>query len=316
VFMDRNAIITQGLDLSSPGLEIGPSHHPVTPKQAGYDVVVLDTLSADELRAKYEVDDIDVSMIEEVDYRWRGEPYVELFGARRFSWVIASHVIEHVPDLIGFLDNCASVLTDDGVISLVIPDKRYSFDHYRSISSIGAVVDAFLEGRVQPSVGTAIDYYLSVVQRGDKIAWYKGFVGDDEFVHTFDEAKLVAEANDPYAAFPYFDPHVWCFVPTSFRLLIEDLYQLGYLPVRESSFWTTMGTEFFVQLSRHGSGFDVERIEALSTIAYELADDSYVLPPGFDRERYLALNSDVAEAHLDPVFHWLTYGAIEGRDFR
>ncbi len=313
---ERKEIIVAGLDLDRPGLEIGPSHNPVLPKRDGYDVVILDNLSADALRAKYEVDDLDVSLIEEVDYVWHGEPYDELFGDRRFAWIIASHVIEHVPDLIGFLRSCESVLADDGVISLVIPDKRYSFDYFRPISSIAPVIDAFLENRSQPSVGTAVDYYLNVVRRGDKIAWYKGAQGEYESVHSFEEAKTVADAGDPYASFAYFDPHVWCFVPHSFRLLIEDLFQLGYIGVRECGFHETAGTEFYLQLSRMGNGLTMERIAVLERVQYELGDDCYRLPEGFDRQRYLELNPDVAEAQLDPIYHWLTYGAIEGRSFR
>jgi len=314
--MDRKAIVTEGLDTQGCGLEIGPSHNPITPKRDGYNVVILDYQGADELRAKYLVDGIDVSTIEEVDYVWHGETYQQLLGDRRFSWIIASHVIEHVPDLIGFLQNCASVLTDDGVISLVIPDKRYSFDYHRPISSIGAVIDAHLEMRTQPSVGTAVDYYLNVVRREGSIAWYKGFEGEEEFVHSFDEAKLVSDTRDPYAVISTFDPHVWCFVPHALRLLIEDLFQLGYLEVRECRFRPTVATEFYLQLSRSGQGLSMSRPEALAQIDYELWDDSYRLPDGFDRERYLELNPDVAKAQLDPVFHWLTYGAIEGRQYR
>jgi hypothetical protein len=314
--MDRKAIVTEGLDMRGRGLEIGPSHNPVTPKRDGYNVVILDYQSTDELRAKYLVDGIDVSSIEEVDYIWRGEPYAQLLGGQRFAWIIASHVIEHVPDLIGFLQGCTSVLTDDGVISLVIPDRRYSFDYHRPITSIGSVIDAHLEGRTQPSVGTAVDYYLNVVRREGAIAWYKGFQGDEEFVHGFEEAKLVSDRRDPFAVSSTFDPHVWCFVPHAFRLLIEDLFQLGYLQVRERSFRPTVATEFYLQLSRSGPGLAMSRLEALDQIDYELGDDSYRLPDGFDRERYLELNPDVVKAQLDPVFHWLTYGAIEGRRYR
>ena len=40
-------------------------------------------------------------------------------------------MIEHTPDLIAFLADCDAVLKDTGVLSLVIPDKRYSFDRFR-----------------------------------------------------------------------------------------------------------------------------------------------------------------------------------------
>jgi SAM-dependent methyltransferase len=40
------------------------------------------------------------------------------------------------------------------------------------------------------------------------------------------------------------------------------------------------------------------------------------LPTDFDANRYLALHKDVAEAEVDPVHHYLTYGYKEGRRLR
>jgi ectoine hydroxylase-related dioxygenase (phytanoyl-CoA dioxygenase family) len=40
------------------------------------------------------------------------------------------------------------------------------------------------------------------------------------------------------------------------------------------------------------------------------------LPPDFDRERYLRLHPDVAEAGMDPVVHYRNHGRYEGRRLR
>jgi len=88
----------------------------------------------DELRAKYTNHGVDLAKIEEVDYVWQG--FSQFIGATKFDWIIASHVIEHVPCVISFLRDCESVLKPDGVLSLAIPDKRRCFDKLREKSSL------------------------------------------------------------------------------------------------------------------------------------------------------------------------------------
>lgn len=62
-----------------------------------------------------------------------------------YDWIIASHVIERVPDLISYLQQCEALLKSDGILSLVIPDKRYCFDYFSSSSSTENMLDAYAE---------------------------------------------------------------------------------------------------------------------------------------------------------------------------
>ena len=140
----REEILLNGIDKRSFGLEIGPSHSPVAAKREGFNVRVLDHLDAAGLRAKYADHGVDVAAIEEVDYVWSGQPLEELVGEARFDWIIASHVIEHVPDLVGFLNSCGRILAPDGLLSLAIPDKRYCFDCQRENTALGRVIDVAL----------------------------------------------------------------------------------------------------------------------------------------------------------------------------
>ncbi|THI93750.1 hypothetical protein E7Z54_20625 [Nocardioides sp.] len=41
-----------------------------------------------------------------------------------FDWVFASRVIEHVPDLVGWLEQTESLVVEDGALVLVVPDRR------------------------------------------------------------------------------------------------------------------------------------------------------------------------------------------------
>ena len=267
--MTRNTILLERLKKDGNGLEIGPCHRPAAPKKEGFNVEIVDHLSRDGLLSKYKDRQLDLDAVEEVDHIWTGQSYVELTGRKKhYDWIIASHVIEHTPDLIGFLKECDSVLNDEGVVSLAVPDKRYCFDYYRPISSLSRVIDCHLSENRIHSAGTVAEYYLNVVKKSGIGAWDANTEGECNFIHTLEHA--VQGMNKVKKHGIYIDVHAWCFVPHSFRLLIKDLCDLGLIPFREVSFTATMGSEFFITLGRQGSGLDITRLEATRQIEAEV----------------------------------------------
>ncbi|MBP9089170.1 MAG: class I SAM-dependent methyltransferase [Kofleriaceae bacterium] len=250
--LPRNHKVMLELDAKGLGLEIGPSFNPVAPKRAGYKVHILDHLDADGLRKKYP--HLKPENIEEVDFVWHGEPLAELIGQTGvYDWIVASHVIEHVPDLITFLQQCAQLLKPTGRLSLVVPDKRYCFDLYSPESSTGQILDAYHAKSRRPTPGQIFDHYANAVNRDGSIAWEPSSTGKIALHHDPGEAKkmwLQAQASDEYV-----DVHNWRFTPDNFRLLITDLENLGLLPIGIIREFGTVGCEFFVTLGKHETGW-------------------------------------------------------------
>jgi SAM-dependent methyltransferase len=263
------------LDVAGRGLEIGPSHNPVAPKRAGFRVDIVDHCDREGLLRKYEPHGIDLNLIEEVDFVSTGGSYAELTGhAKYYDWVIASHVIEHLPDLVGFLNSCDEVLKDGGVLSLAIPDKRYCFDRFRALTGIAQLVDAHLGSHRNHTPGRVVDYFLNVVKLGGNIAWdaaeaARRSLHEVEFVHGLADAKSGMKAVIEQDA--YLDIHAWCFTPSSFRLMMGDLHELGLTPLRELRFHGTVGNEFYMALSRNGDGHGQERKSLVREIEIEVA---------------------------------------------
>ncbi len=163
--------VLYALNRSGQGLEIGPSHNPLTPKKHGYNVHILDHLSDEDLRKKYAGHGVNLENIETVDFVWSGEDLSDLIENKScYDWIIASHVIEHVPDLISFLQQCAVLLKPEGKLSLVIPDKRYCFDYFNPVSSTGQLLDAYEQKRIRPSPGQIFDHLSNASSRSGKIA--------------------------------------------------------------------------------------------------------------------------------------------------
>ena len=130
--LSRNEKILYGCNIQGIGLEIGASFSPVASKKAGYRVEVLDHADTATLREKYKGQNVDISNIEQVDYVWSGEPLDILTGKENYyDWIVASHVIEHTPDFLSFVQQCEIMLKPGGLLCLAVPDHRYGFDIFR-----------------------------------------------------------------------------------------------------------------------------------------------------------------------------------------
>lgn len=251
------------------GLEIGPSHNPIAPRGKGFNVQILDHMSSAELKEKYRDHNVNLDNIEEVDYVWNGQPLPELIGKTAcYDYIIASHVIEHVPDLISFLQQCETLLKPDGILSLVIPDKRYCFDYFDPVTSTGEVLDAWASNRKRPSPGKVFDHIANAAKRAGDIAWNDKANGLIELVHELQDAKnLWLHASNHL---DYIDVHCWRFVPASFRLIVNDLQFLKLVGLKVLTEHNTVGCEFFMSLGLSEEYHLEDRLQLLNRMSGEL----------------------------------------------
>ena len=140
----RNSRILATIDIHvEKGLEMGPLDRPVVTKSDGR-ILYLDHLDTEGLKKKY-ASNADAGLVSpeklvEVDLVADGRALADILGDRGpVDYVIASHVIEHIPNPIGWLRDIAAALNENGRISLVVPDRRFTFDHFRTDSNAGGV---------------------------------------------------------------------------------------------------------------------------------------------------------------------------------
>jgi Methyltransferase domain len=270
--MERTAVIRSLFETSGKGLEIGPSYSPIVPKKEGFHVDIVDHLTTEALRAKYQSEpNVDHTCIEDVDYVWDGRPLPEVIGtADRYDYIVASHVIEHMPNMLGFLRDCTTLLTQSGVLVLAVPDKRRCFDVLRPISTTGSVLQAHIENRTRHVAATAFDHVAYFATVGGRGGWEAGTSGAVHLEHTLAFAGQIFDRS--VTSDSYYDFHAWTFCPSSFRMILQDLYEIGALELRENKFQTTPHHEFFVTLSRHSVGAYPTREDLLLQVQHELAE--------------------------------------------
>jgi SAM-dependent methyltransferase len=258
---DRNRYLRSLIRIDGVGLEIGPSYNQLLPKSSGYRVETIDYIDQAGLRAKYASDrSIDPAVIEEVDFVLDGTKTLAAAVNRQnyYDYIVASHVIEHVPDLLRFLRSCETLLKPDGVLLLAVPDKRHCFDVFQPLTSTGHILQAYLDRRTRPAPGAVFDDFAYNAVRDGRIGWPIGGNGALSFFSNLREASAVFERLQSECT--YVDVHIWRFVPSSFRLIMRDLNEIGQIGLREKDFRDSVGNEFYLTLSCAAPGCPVDRL--------------------------------------------------------
>jgi SAM-dependent methyltransferase len=233
------------------GVEFGPLSRPLALKRHTQ-VYYIDHCTTEELRAKYAGDvHAHVDKIVDVDIVSHGEPLAELIGDKTpLDYIVASHVIEHVPDLAGWLLDMHASLKEGGTLYLVVPDKRFTFDLHRRTASFEEVQSAHQEKRTRPGLRLVLDHFANVVSTDTWALWEDYSKAEAApYAHGPEFLNL---AYDHYLEGRYIDIHCWVFTPWSFMDLmgkITEKYDLGF---RLTHFLTTQShdLEFYVALER------------------------------------------------------------------
>ena len=174
----------------------------------------------------------------------------DLAGA--FDLCIASHVIEHIPDLISFLESVAVLVKPSGTMAVAVPDKRYCFDYFQPLSTTGEVLTAHAECRVKHPPRAVFDHFAYAIASDDAIAWGQHPVGIRQLRHSLQEAQLISRQADGAASAPYIDVHTWRFTPAHFELVLFELACLKATDWKVRSMTQTVGCEFITTLELGG----------------------------------------------------------------
>ena len=287
--MDRKAFILARINPSIHyGLEIGALDRPVIPHETEH-VEYADHLPTDLLREKYASDpNVDINKIVPISYVWGESTLPEIVGDKRFDYVIASHVIEHVPDPVGWFREIADVLKPGGLLFLAVPDKRWTFDCRREITPVSALLEAYLEGYRRPTVRHLIDCFGEFASVPDKLSvsdLWQGKVSfgqiplaNPSFFESFGEDGLRARFNELKDG-TYIDAHCNVFTPFSFVNIVAVLAKLNLLNYRVADFQDTPinDIEFFVTLEKLPDSYtNLERtteiLNSLPSISAHLLD--------------------------------------------
>jgi hypothetical protein len=154
-----------------------------------------------------------------------------------FDAAFSSHCIEHQPDLVKHLNDVAALLKPGGSYHLVIPDKRFMFDHFIPESTIADVIEAHSEQRRVHGLGRVIEHRALTTHNDPRRHW----AGDHGQPHSAAGIAAIQAAMQEHvnANGGYVDVHAWQFTPSSFRLITQQLHDLGLSLLRPNRVFET-----------------------------------------------------------------------------
>lgn len=225
-------------DKSKRILELGPLNRPIVDKQVFPNTFYCDIRSTEDVRKLYSGNDyleatgisVDPETIVPIDYVIKGS-YAETFEKlEKFDIVVASHVLEHMEDLIFALRDLSAVLKEGGVLCLIYPDKRYCFDHFRTSASFRDAYRVFRNGPTE-NASMVLDFYYSVIPENQPyIFWQKDGILNHLPKASFENA--VQHYEQALNGVKMDDVHYWPFSDMDFLKFLYDCTRAGLIPLR------------------------------------------------------------------------------------
>jgi SAM-dependent methyltransferase len=255
--MPRSAML-HGITKDMRGIEIAPWYNPLTPKRDGFNCLVLDVFSKEELlkraAADHNIIDENTSHIEHVDIVGSATEIENLVPDSKhgkFDYIVSSHNFEHLPNPIKFLQGCQKLLKPGGILSMAVPDKRACFDLFRPHTTVIDWLVAYRADRSRPSpeqIFQSSAYCSTLKQNQNDVGAFSiytplsGITVDGDLGASYRKWQASGETAT------YEDAHCSVMTPASFELLILECRQLGLLSLEIENVSEPERCEFYVRL--------------------------------------------------------------------
>jgi hypothetical protein len=253
--MNRTQYLLGSATHATQIIEIGAGYAPIAPKSDGWRTHVVDHCTQPELRTKYSDADVDINAIEAVDSVWQGgrlEASLPPDLVGQVDMMIASHVLEHIPDLVGFLQSASLVVRRGGSLAVALPDRRYCFDCFKPWTTTGDLLESHHHRLERHSLRTRYNRWAYSATTKGQLAWAPGPIELptllDPFQAAIDNAAAFRSGDGPYE-----DCHAWHFSPAGFRLCMLELRQMGLTDWIVDSLQPQEHFEFLTRLRRADS---------------------------------------------------------------
>jgi len=131
--------------LLGKGLEVGPGHAPFVAATPAVRVRYVDRWEPDENRELFP--ELEGQMFSRPDLvRDLNQELLAGVPSASEDFVVASHLLEHLANPIRVLDEFHRVLRPGGVLVILLPDRRFTFDKGRPGTPLGHLVEEFRTG--------------------------------------------------------------------------------------------------------------------------------------------------------------------------
>lgn len=233
IFGKRRELVSCEISAARTILEVAPYFHATVPKEPGR-VWYTDYISNDEIQAKAaENPSLGVQNIAVVDFVWKPGSKLRECAGRDFNAVVASHVLEHIPNPVGWLNELLSVLEPGCTLMLVLPDKRLTSDYYRNETTFAQLIDWAIHAPATPTPGQVLDFLAGSVE--DFGGWgtrpYENGMLFEQAKRPWPDEEVINTGIWSLTTRGYIDIHATVWSPESFYKAFTRVAKSGLLNV-------------------------------------------------------------------------------------
>lgn len=229
----RKAFVLSNVRVSGCGLEIAPYFNPLVDRSK-HEVFYVDCIDNDEIQRKAsENPGAKGRYVPRIDAVWvPGRRLADCVGGRKFAYAVASHVMEHVPNPLGWLGEILECVEVGGRVAILLPMRTQSMDYYRRTTTFGQIVGWSIEKPAIPTPTQVMDFLSqSFFHQGEPLV--EGQMPPFTEVHRhYSDKDSVNFANFVWNTKHYLDVHCSVWTPESFTEVFGRLRDVGLLSCR------------------------------------------------------------------------------------
>ncbi len=171
--------------LKGRGLEVGAFHSP-TPLLSGIESDYVDQVKIDAIKKRFpKFKDYYCVFPSIID---NGEKLSKI-EENKYDFLIANHMLEHTQNFFETIQNHLRVIKQGGILFYAIPDKRFTFDKNRELTTYQHLKDEFID----ESKHNSYNHYLDIAQN----------------IYNLKDEAATREAKDLYKKGLDIHFHVW-----------------------------------------------------------------------------------------------------------
>lgn len=151
--------------LTGKGVEFGALHNPLQVNREQAQVVYADKYSKQSLLKSFkELQKIQQSVVETDIFLDLNNDDLQVLVDYNFDFFIANHVIEHLVNPLRFLHNLSSVMKIGSYLYLALPDKEYTFDRNRELTTWEHLYTEYLQNTTKLTKSHLEDFIINITK--------------------------------------------------------------------------------------------------------------------------------------------------------
>jgi predicted SAM-dependent methyltransferase len=259
---ERIRRLVSPLDLSGLGLEVAPYFRPVL-RKCSHNVRYVDYIDNDEIVKKAASNpSTEKTDTPKIDWVWTpGKPLRQCIPSDiTFSYAIASHVMEHVPNPVGWLNEILEVMHEGAVLALALPDRRFTMDFYRRETTFADLMSLWLTAPPVPTPAQTADFLTNTFHDVREVPLSKAEWRKKHELASLTQMPRIYSDQDAWnfalmsARQQYIDIHCTVWTPDSFNEAFPRVIDLGLMNISFSvSESVAELDEFIVHLTKRGA---------------------------------------------------------------